>query len=362
MSNKSDVTPFGQQGVRRGREATTGVSVGSPDPDAPVETVRVPSPVRNGDPPSPAPTALGVKQDRRRGDPEFTSYYGLPVINQPVWEARDIAGYLFLGGLAGSSALVGAGADVTGRRRLARISKVGTAAAAGLSLVALVHDLGRPARFLHMLRVFKPTSPMNIGSWLLAAFGPAAFVSAGSEVTGKFRRLGSAATVGAAALGPAVAAYTAVLVSNTAVPAWHDGYREMPFVFVASGAQAAAGLGLAFSPSDEVQPVRRLAVLAGAGEIAATKLMERRMGMVAEPYDEGKAGGYMQLAQLSTILGALGALLAGKKRTVAFVSGLALIAGSAFERLGIFHAGVESANDPKYTIVSQRQRLSADKH
>lgn len=362
MSNESDVTTSGQKGVRPGREATTGVHVGSPAPDVPAGAVRVPSPVRNGDAPGRARTAVGVTRDRRRDDPEFTSYYGLAVINQPIWEARDIAGYLFLGGLAGGSALIGAGAEVTGRRGLARIAKVGTAAAAGLSLVALVHDLGKPARFFNMLRVFKPTSPMNIGSWLLAAFAPAAFVSAGSEVTGGFRRLGSAATVGAAALGPALAAYTAVLVSNTAVPAWHDGYREMPFVFVASGAQAAAGLGLAFSPSEEVKPVRRLAVLAGAGEIAATKLMERRMGMVAEPYHEGKAGRYMRLAQVGTILGALGALLGGKKRGVAFISGFALIASSAFERFGIFHAGVESANDPKYTVVPQRQRLPADNH
>lgn len=361
MSNESQVTRSGQKGVRPGREATTGVHVGSPDLDATVDTVPAMSPEHNGDSPVAERTAVGVSRDRRRGDPEFTSYYGLPVINQPVWEARDIAGYLFLGGLAGGAALIGAGADVTGRRRLARIAKVGSAAAAGLSLVALVHDLGKPGRFLNMLRVFKPTSPMNVGSWLLAAFGPAAFVSAGSEVTGKFRRLGSVATVGAATLGPAVAAYTAALVSDTAVPAWHAGYREMPFVFVASGAQAAAGLGLAFSPSEEVQPVRRLAVLAGAGEIAATKLMERRMGMVAEPYHEGKAGGYMRLAQVSTILGALGALLGGKRRGVAFVSGLALIVGSAFERFGIFHAGAASANDPKYTIVPQRQRLSADK-
>ena len=46
---------------------------------------------------------------------EFTSYYGKPVLNPPVWEARDIAGYFFLGGLAGGSSLLAAGADLTGR-------------------------------------------------------------------------------------------------------------------------------------------------------------------------------------------------------------------------------------------------------
>ncbi|HEX4251892.1 MAG TPA: NrfD/PsrC family molybdoenzyme membrane anchor subunit, partial [Pseudonocardia sp.] len=105
---------------------------------------------------------------------EFDSYYGRPVLNPPTWKSLDIAGYLFLGGLAGASSLLGAGAHATGRRALGRVSKLGALAAAGVSLVALVHDLGRPARFLNMLRVFKPTSPMSVGSWVLAGYVPLA--------------------------------------------------------------------------------------------------------------------------------------------------------------------------------------------
>ena len=95
-----------------------------------------------------------------------------------------------------------------------------------------------------MLRVVKVTSPMNVGSWLLAVFAPASFFAAVSELTGWAPAAGAAATFGAAGFGPAVAAYTAALVGNTAVPSWHDGFRHMPFVFVSSGASAAAGLGL----------------------------------------------------------------------------------------------------------------------
>ncbi len=184
---------------------------------------------------------------------EFTSYYGKPVLNAPVWEARDIAGYFFLGGLAGGSSLLAAGADLTGRPELSRVAKTGAAAAITLSLAALVHDLGRPARFVNMMRVFKVTSPMSVGTWLLGGYAPAAGVAAVTALTGRLPRVGSAATAGAALLGPAVAAYTAVLVADTAVPSWHDGYREMPFVFTGSAAMAAGGLGLLAGPARRVR-------------------------------------------------------------------------------------------------------------
>ena len=109
---------------------------------------------------------------KRRGDDGPRSYYGLPVIKKPVWEAREIAGYLFLGGLAGASSAVALGVELTGRPRLARGAKAAAAGAAALSLAALVKDLGRPARFLNMMRVFKPTSPMSVGTWILSAYAP----------------------------------------------------------------------------------------------------------------------------------------------------------------------------------------------
>lgn len=67
--------------------------------------------------------------------------------------------------------MLAAGAQLTGRPRTARALKISSAVAISGSLAALVHDLGRPARFLNMLRVIKPTSPMSLGSWLLTAYG-----------------------------------------------------------------------------------------------------------------------------------------------------------------------------------------------
>lgn len=306
---------------------------------------------------------------RRRGrrgeqpmvpDAEFTSYYGKPVLNKPTWKAPDIAGYLFLGGLAGASSVLAGGAELTGRPGLARGLKLGAFAAISGSLFALVHDLGRPARFLHMLRVIKPSSPMSVGSWILMAFGPLAGAAAASDVTGFLPRLGRTATLGAALIGPAVAAYTAPLIADTAVPTWHEGHRELPFVFVGSAASAAGGLGMVLAPVSEAAPARRAAILGGAVELGAVKAMERRMGLVAEPLHTGKAGKLMRTAEALTVAGALVGGLGGRRsRPAAVAGGLASLAGSACTRFGIFYAGVASAEDPKYTVVPQRERVDA---
>ena len=78
-----------------------------------------------------------------------------------------------------------------------------------------------------------------------------------------------------------------MLISDTAVPAWHDGYPEMPFVFTGSGAMAAGGLGLLAAPADESAPARHLALLGAVIELAAFERMTRRIGMTAEPYRHG---------------------------------------------------------------------------
>ena len=294
---------------------------------------------------------------------EFTSYYGRPILKSPVWQSPDIPGYLFLGGLAVGASLLAAGSDLTGRGVLSRLAKTGAFTAGALSVAALIHDLGRPARFLNMMRTFKVTSPMSVGSWLLGGYVPAAGVAAVTALTGRLPRIGATATAGAAVLGPAVAAYTAALISDTAVPAWHDGYPEMPFVFTGSGLMAAGGLGLvaAVVPGagpGETTPARNLALLGAVMETAAFERMEHRIGMVAEPYAAGRGGRYVTAGKALAALGAAGATLSGRSRVAAALSGVVLVAASAATRWGIFHAGLASAADPKYTVVPQRQRLT----
>ncbi|MGW7642011.1 NrfD/PsrC family molybdoenzyme membrane anchor subunit [Streptomyces decoyicus] len=309
-----------------------------------------------------APRRGGTRSRRRpKGEQlmvpraEFRSYYGRPVIKAPSWAARDIAGYFFLGGLAGAGSVLAAGAQLTGRTTLAATMKVSSLAAVSLSAAALINDLGRPARFAHMLRVLKPTSPMSVGSWLLGGYGPAAGAAALCAVTGRLPRAGAAATAAAAVLGPAVATYTAVLAADTAVPAWHGAHRELPYLFAASATAAASGMALVLAPAQESAPARCAAVLAAVADSVAVRAAERRLGMVAETYREGRAGRLLRGARVLTGGGAALAALGGRRhRAAAVAGGLALLAGSACTRFGVFAAGLASAEDPAYTVLPQR--------
>jgi DMSO reductase anchor subunit len=295
-------------------------------------------------------------------DATFTSYYGRPVIKEPVWKVPDVPAYLFLGGVAGASSALAAGAQLSGYRELAKVAKAGALGAISLSAVALVNDLGRPKRFVNMLRVFKPSSPMSVGSWLLAVYGPVAGAAAVSEVTGKLPAAGLAATLAAGLLGPGIATYTAALICDTAVPAWHQGYREMPYVFAGSAASAAGGLGLLAVRPGDAQPARDLAILGATVELIAkrqliSRLTETDGQSLAEPYETGTTGAILRLAEFLTAGALAGAVLGGRSRAVSALSGASLLVASAMTRWGIFQAGMASARDPKYTIVPQRSSL-----
>ncbi|XVQ10017.1 NrfD/PsrC family molybdoenzyme membrane anchor subunit [Spirillospora sp. CA-255316] len=345
--SEAEVTRKGERGQRPGREAVPGERGGYERPRPP---------------------------RRRKGErtvvpeAEFGSYYGRPIVKPPTWSGRDIAGYLFLGGLAGGSSVMAAGAELTGRPALARSAKIGALTAISLSTALLVHDLGRPERFANMLRVFKPTSPMSMGSWILVGYGPAAGVAAVADTAGLFlrsgtafhalqRRIGRAATGWAALSGAAVASYTSVLIADTATPTWHEAHRELPFVFVGSGAAAASGLGLLAAPVHETAPARASAVFGAALELAAGNLMRRRLGPLAEPYRTGRGAALTRMAEALTVAGAAGAALAaGRSRLGAALAGTALLAGSVCTRFAVFEAGRVSAMDPHYTVAAQRSR------
>ena len=305
---------------------------------------------------------MKTKVGRRGGDeqmvPEadFTSYHGRPVLKETVW-GPAIPTYLFLGGLAGASSALAAGAQLSGHPQLARTAKAGAAGAIGLSMGALLYDLGRPARFVNMLRVFKVTSPMSVGTWLLSAYTPLAWAAAASVVTGKLPRAGLAATVAAGVLGPGVAAYTSVLVADTAAPAWHDAHRELPYLFIGSAATAAGGLGLLSVTPDAARPALRLALLGAAAELTAERLLDRRLGPAAEPYRTGRSGALMRASQGLAAAGATAALLGRRNRAVSSLAGAALLAGSALSRFAVFEAGRASVRDPKYTVGPQRERV-----
>jgi hypothetical protein len=202
---------------------------------------------------------------------------------------------------------------------------------------------------------------MSVGSWVLTLAGAATAPAAASAVLGvPGGRLGRAARAASAALGLPVATYTAVLVSNTAVPVWSEARWELPLSFAASAAASAGAAAALATPPELAAPARRLAIGGAVIESAMTELMERRLGELGEPYREGIPGKLATAAKALTVAG--GVLVAGgakRSRRVVAAGAVCLLAGSFCERWAVYKAGFASANDPKYTVGPQRDRVHA---
>src|SRR4051812_14748812 len=311
-------------------------------------------------------TRTGVGRGRREGGERSmvprekpTSYYGKPVVKPPVW-TWEIPTYFFTGGLGGASATFALAADLTGNRELARRSWLIAFAGLSVSPLLLISDLGRPMRFLNMLRVFKVTSPMSVGSWLLTIGAVLTAPAAASAFLGRAMPGARAAQFVAGILGLPIATYTAVLASNTAIPVWSEARWELPLSFAASAA-ASAGAAATLATSPELAgPARRLAIGGAVVESAVTEVMDRRLGELGEPYREGAAGRLAKAAKGLTVVGAaLIAAGARRSRPVVAAGAVALLAGSVCERWTVFKAGFASAEDPKYTVGPQRDRVDS---
>jgi len=188
----------------------------------------------------------------------MSGYYDVPLLKKPVW-TWEVPLYFFVGGTAGAAAMIGVAADLGGAKKaLVRDARRIAAGGAVLSTPLLIADLGRPERFLNMLRVFKPRSPMSVGAWTLAVFGGASTVA----VTGPVKRL---ASVVSAATGLVMATYTGVLLGATAIPVWKKHVSVLPVHFGASALASAASL-LELLGHDE----KALSELAGAAAAIET--------------------------------------------------------------------------------------------
>jgi hypothetical protein len=290
---------------------------------------------------------------------EMRSYYGRPVIKEPTW-TWEIPTYFFTGGLAGASAVLSTTAKLTGHERLAKTSLYVGAVADLASPALLVSDLGRPERFHHMLRVVKVTSPMNIGSWVLLVSGGASNTAAVLELLGWLKPVKLLAEAVSTLAGPLLATYTGVLVADTAVPVWHEGRRELPWIFGASAAASAGAAACVFVPPDEAGPARRVAVAGVLAEGALMQLMELRLGEIGEVYHQGASGRLCWAAKgLAGTGAALLALRGRKSRTAAVLGGALVCAGEMCLRWAVFKAGFQSAADPKYTVEPQRRRADS---
>ena len=301
--------------------------------------------------PGPVPSAT----DRPRADDEVRSYHGQAIIKEPVW-TWEIPCYFFTGGLAGASAglayLAGVRDNPVLARRTWAVSMLGIAISPGF----LISDLGRPMRFLNMLRMFKVTSPMSVGSWVLSGSGATTSIAAAHAWLGIFPRAARLADPAAALLGLPLCTYTAALIANTAVPVWHEARLELPLVFASGAALSAGAAATIATPVAHAAAARRLALGAAAVEVGTKRLMKTRLGEQGEPYGEGAPRRFTQAMHVCTAVG--GALLAwrgARSRAAAAAGGTLLLTAAFCARWSTFKAGFASVADPKYVVLSQRR-------
>jgi len=310
-------------------------------------------------PATPAAPAVNVSDDART-----TTYYDRPVVKEPVW-IWAVPAYFFVGGAAGAAATIGAAAQVVGGEDLRVLSeKCRWIAAAGTSVggALLVYDLGRPERFYNMLRVFRPTSAMNMGSWILTAAGgtcaAAAVLSRSDDRAGK---IGDGAALAAGLTGLPLATYTAVLLADTSMPIWQQLRTTMPFLFAASAA-ASAGSLLKFFELGEVgdRAAWAFGLAGGIAELAASAAVERQAAVVervGRPLRGGLSGLLWKTARAFTAGGVVLALAPRRSKAARVASAICGAGGSLALRFAIFHAGKASARDPRATFEQQRAGL-----
>jgi formate-dependent nitrite reductase membrane component NrfD len=300
----------------------------------------------------------GSVRESSVGDP---TYYGHPAIKKSPW-SWSIPLYYYVGGTAGGTTVLAAAAALFGRDQFPRlivrprwIGAVGGVISGGL----LVYDLGRPSRFLNMLRVFRPTSPMNMGSWVLTGFSSLCGLAAiASEGPAAVRAIGGAAGVGAGVCGLVLSGYTGVLVSHTVVPVWQRPHRTLPLLFLASAMSGAASFLSFFAWNErERRAIKVFGVVGQLADLGCGHLAETQIASVpeaAKPLREGVSGFLWNAGKALTAASLVLALMPGSSRKKARWVGAFGTAGALCLRFGVHYAGQRSAENPRATFHQQR--------
>lgn len=304
------------------------------------------------------------------------TYYNRPMIKRPTWK-WFIPLYFFLGGLAGGAAVVGAAAEFLGgpkHRATVRHARYLTLGLAPVCAALLIADLGRPARFYRMLRVFKGSSPLNVGTYILTLFGAVSGVLAVRQVAedgvvirresvlGRLARAVPSAPLTAAhgLLGLALGGYTGTLLAVTAVPLWAAGGTLLGPLFLATGlASGAAALRLVGTlngtltteAGEDIADVEIVAELAQLGLVAAREVMvPARVGrpLVRGPWGILWRGGAVGGGMLGPLALNVAGRVAGPRarQTLGTIAAGLAVAGALAERFAITEAGKPSADDP----------------
>jgi formate-dependent nitrite reductase membrane component NrfD len=281
-----------------------------------------------------------------------SDYYGVPLLKPPVW-TWEVPAYFFVGGAAGAAAVIAAAARLSGGRDdLVRDARWVAAVGGAIAPPLLIADLGRPGRFLNMLRVFKLQSAMSVGAWTLVAFSNAAAAAAGADMLQRATRgrvpvrvIGNAAETIAAATGLVLSTYTGVLIGATAIPAWSENVKVLPIHFGASGVGAAVSILELLGHRD-----RALNVL-GAGAAAVETLigasLELRGNEAFMPLKNDWTGAVTRMGGVLSGPLPLGLrLLAGRSPAARKAAAISTVMGSVMTRVGWLAAGRSSIDGP----------------
>jgi polysulfide reductase-like protein len=286
-----------------------------------------------------------------------TGYYGIPLLKEPQW-TREIPLYFFVGGAAGAAAVVGAIANYTGTdRKLVRDARWIAAAGSVISPALLISDLGRPERFLAMMRVFKPQSPMSVGVWTLMGFSAgssaAAFAGFMRERYGPslpLRVLENAGEAASLLFGLPFSNYTGVLIGATAIPVWNRNVGDLPIHFAASGLGAAVGM-LELMGHTRSGALQALALGAAIFETWEGVRIEGRTHSHLDPLKHGRSGwitrvGGVLSGPIPTALRIASAFSGrSRSRSMRRWAAMSSISGSLITRIAWIEAGHASARN-----------------
>lgn len=311
----------------------------------------------------------------RPTDYDGTTYYGRAQVKPAPFENPIVGTYIFMAGLSGAAQLIATLADLSGTRRAAGLVRRGrylSLLGPVLGAPLLIYDLHTPQRFYNMLRIFRPTSPMSIGTWILMAFSGLSFATAALQLLAdrigrSFRHAARVLQIPAAVAGAGLATYTASLLSATSTPLWAAAPRALAVRFGASSvASAAAALALceriggARELRDELDA---LAVAALATELAATVAARRsyaekgisagtRSPQALAEMLSAEGGGIVAPVALSVCAGLLGR----SGRFAGMLGSLAILGGSLALRIGVMSEGDESARRPQDSLSFAKPR------
>jgi formate-dependent nitrite reductase membrane component NrfD len=277
-----------------------------------------------------------------------------PIIQPAVW-TWEVPLYFWCGGIAAGASFVAAGCELAGDEDSARIARRVVLGGVAPCAPLLIADLGRPARFLHMLRIFKPRSPMSTGAWTLSLFSSLAAAAVAADLARR-PRLARATAYTTAAVATYFGSYTGVLLSSTAVPLWSRSHRLLgPIFAAASAATGASAVRLALAAAGRTRAstrtvAGRVEATAMVVELALAALNERRLGQLGAPLRSNRL---FKMAEGGAVAG-LALRLARRRAADHAASALTLAAGLVF-RYAWVDAGRASAVDDAAIAATARE-------